>query len=60
VPRDSDDGEIDYPDERFGGPHSGVVMFAYLDGHVDSLDTGIARPALMGLSTIGGGEVVAR
>jgi prepilin-type N-terminal cleavage/methylation domain-containing protein/prepilin-type processing-associated H-X9-DG protein len=57
VPRDEDDGEVDYPDERFGGPHSGVVQFVYLDGHVDALETGIDAQTLQALSSIGGGEV---
>jgi prepilin-type processing-associated H-X9-DG protein len=60
VPRDDDDGEIDYPDERFGSPHSGVVQFVYLDGHVDSLQTDIDRATLLGLSSIGGREVLQR
>ena len=51
VPIDEDDGEIDYPDDRFGSPHSGVVQFVYLDGHVDSLQTDIDTATLMGLST---------
>jgi prepilin-type N-terminal cleavage/methylation domain-containing protein/prepilin-type processing-associated H-X9-DG protein len=43
---------------KFGGPHPGVVMFAYLDGHVAPLaiDTDIAT--LQTLSTIAGDEVV--
>ena len=57
---DEDDGEIDYPDERFGSPHSGVVQFVYLDGHVDSLQTDIDKATLLGLSSIGGSEVLQR
>jgi prepilin-type N-terminal cleavage/methylation domain-containing protein/prepilin-type processing-associated H-X9-DG protein len=60
VPRDDDDGEIDYPDDRFGGPHSGVVQFVYLDGHVDALETDINEDTLLGLSSIGGSEVLQR
>jgi prepilin-type N-terminal cleavage/methylation domain-containing protein len=60
VPRDLDDGEIDYPDERFGSAHSGVVLFVYLDGHVDALETEISIPTLLALSSIAGGEVVQR
>jgi hypothetical protein len=56
-PRD-DDGSEDYPDERFGGPHPGIVQFVYLDGHVDSLSVDIPVETLMDLSSIGGGEVV--
>ena len=53
-----DNGTEDYPDERFGGPHAGVVLFVYLDGHVDSLATDIHVDSLLALSSIGGGEVV--
>ncbi len=45
------------PLERFGGPHPGVVMFAYLDGHVVPLEIGIEIGILQGLSTVAGGEV---
>jgi hypothetical protein len=43
--------------EKFGGPHPGVVLFAYLDGHVGSLAVDIDGPTLQALCTIGGGEV---
>jgi prepilin-type N-terminal cleavage/methylation domain-containing protein/prepilin-type processing-associated H-X9-DG protein len=45
---------------KFGGPHSGIVQFAFLDGHVDSLQSAIGIPMLKGLCTIGGGELVQR
>jgi prepilin-type N-terminal cleavage/methylation domain-containing protein/prepilin-type processing-associated H-X9-DG protein len=45
------------PLERFGGSHPGVVMFAYLDGHVAPLEIGIELEILQGFSTIAGGEV---
>jgi prepilin-type N-terminal cleavage/methylation domain-containing protein len=57
LPRDSD-GTVDYPDERFGSPHSGVVLFVYLDGHVSSVATEINLNTLKALSTVGGGETV--
>lgn len=43
--------------EKFGGPHPGVVMFAYLDGHVGPLAVDIENETLQALCTIGGGEV---
>jgi prepilin-type processing-associated H-X9-DG protein len=52
--------EIDYPDDRFGSAPSGIVQFVFLDGHVDALATDMAIPTLMGLSTIGGSEVLQR
>ena len=42
----------------FGGPHSGVVQFVWLDGHVTGVDRAIDDEALLGMSTIGGGELV--
>ena len=47
----------DHTAERFGGPHPGVVMFAYLDGHVAPLAIDIDIEILKALSTIAGGEV---
>jgi len=47
-------------DERFGGPHPGVTLFAYLDGHVDAVLNSIEVETLMALSTIGGAEVINR
>ena len=44
-------------EERFGGPHPGLTLFVYLDGHADSLSNSIETPTLMALSTVGGGEV---
>jgi prepilin-type N-terminal cleavage/methylation domain-containing protein/prepilin-type processing-associated H-X9-DG protein len=43
--------------EKFGGPHPGVVMFTYLDGHVAGLSTDIEGLTLQALCTIAGGEV---
>jgi prepilin-type N-terminal cleavage/methylation domain-containing protein/prepilin-type processing-associated H-X9-DG protein len=49
----------DDPDnEKFGGPHTGVVQFVFLDGHVSAIQDGIDLSALKALSTIGGGEIV--
>jgi prepilin-type N-terminal cleavage/methylation domain-containing protein/prepilin-type processing-associated H-X9-DG protein len=42
---------------KFGGPHPGVVMFAYLDGHVAPILDSIEVETLKALSTIAGGEV---
>jgi prepilin-type processing-associated H-X9-DG protein len=46
------------PSEKFGGPHPGIVMFAYLDGHVAALTIDMDVDTLKALSTIAGGEVV--
>ncbi|HEY4233927.1 MAG TPA: DUF1559 domain-containing protein [Lacipirellulaceae bacterium] len=46
--------------EKFGGPHPGIVMFAYLDGHVSSLAVDIENATLQALCTIGGGEVASQ
>jgi prepilin-type N-terminal cleavage/methylation domain-containing protein/prepilin-type processing-associated H-X9-DG protein len=58
----SEDGLASGPqdDERhcFGSAHSGVVQFVFLDGHVGALATDISIDALVGMSTVGGGEVV--
>jgi prepilin-type N-terminal cleavage/methylation domain-containing protein len=51
---DEDDDE----EEKFGGPHPSVTLFVYLDGHVESISNNIEIPALEGLSTVGGGEIV--
>jgi prepilin-type N-terminal cleavage/methylation domain-containing protein/prepilin-type processing-associated H-X9-DG protein len=56
-PLDSSGAE-DYPDERFGSLHSGVVQFVFLDGHVAALSTDIDVNTLMALSTVGGSETV--
>jgi prepilin-type N-terminal cleavage/methylation domain-containing protein len=53
---DPDDDE----DEKFGGLHSGVTLFAFLDCHVEAISNDIQVEALEGLSTIGGGEIVAQ
>jgi prepilin-type N-terminal cleavage/methylation domain-containing protein len=49
---------IDHTAEKFGGPHPGVVLFAYLDGHVAPLAIDTDSTTLQALSTIAGGEVV--
>jgi prepilin-type N-terminal cleavage/methylation domain-containing protein/prepilin-type processing-associated H-X9-DG protein len=43
---------------KFGGPHTGLVMFAYLDGHVAPLSLDVELATLQALSTIAGGETV--
>jgi hypothetical protein len=46
-------------EERFGGPHPGVTLFVFLDGHVDGIANSIEIAALKSLGSVGGGEVVA-
>ena len=66
--RESDDGLASGEDElygedsrdKFGGPHPGITLFTYLDGHVDALSNDIAVATLKALSTIAGGEVTTR
>jgi prepilin-type N-terminal cleavage/methylation domain-containing protein/prepilin-type processing-associated H-X9-DG protein len=41
------------PDNRFGGPHSGIVQFVFLDGHVEGISRDIETRELMLLSSIG-------
>lgn len=41
------------PDNRFGGPHSAIVQFVYLDGHVEGLAREIEKIPLMLKSSIG-------
>jgi len=57
VPIDSS-GAINYPDERFGSVHPGVVQFVYLDGHVNAISTDTDVATLKAMSTVGGGEIV--
>ncbi len=47
------DGPDDDEDEKFGGPHSGVVLFVFLDGHVDGISRDIETKELMLMSSIG-------
>ena len=59
--RTDDDGLASGPDDpsnrKFGGPHPGVTMFVFLDGHTESVGNDIAQEALMALCTIAGGEI---
>ena len=50
-------GQDDPSDDKFGGPHPGVTMFVYLDGHVDGLANDTEVETLKALSTIAGDEV---
>jgi hypothetical protein len=58
-----DDGAQTDPDvaddaiKKFGGPHPGVTMFVYLDGHADGLSNETTIETLKALSTIGGQEI---
>ncbi|HJS09239.1 MAG TPA: DUF1559 domain-containing protein [Pirellulales bacterium] len=58
----TEDGLATGPDDdeshTFGSLHSGVVQFVFLDGHVDAVSNDIDDDALIGMSTIGGGEVI--
>jgi prepilin-type N-terminal cleavage/methylation domain-containing protein/prepilin-type processing-associated H-X9-DG protein len=53
-PDDGDDDAI----KKFGGPHPGVTMFVFLDGHADGVSNEIDGEALKAMSTIGGEEVI--
>ncbi len=44
--------------EKFGGAHSSVSQFAFLDGHVQALSNDIAVSTLQSLASIGDGELV--
>jgi prepilin-type N-terminal cleavage/methylation domain-containing protein/prepilin-type processing-associated H-X9-DG protein len=48
---------LQHSTEKFGGPHPGVVMFCYLDGHVSAVSETIDIETLKALSTIAGGEI---
>lgn len=44
--------------DKFGGPHPGVTLFVFLDGHVAPVSDDIATATLMALSTVAGSETV--
>lgn len=52
-----DDGDVSR--ECFGGPHPGVTLFAYLDGHVDPVNNDTSKETLAKLASIADGEVIA-
>ena len=52
------DGPDDDDNQKFGGPHPGVVQFVFLDGHVAALSRSMDTETLQALSTIAGGELV--
>jgi prepilin-type N-terminal cleavage/methylation domain-containing protein len=54
APRLSSDRE----DHRFGGSHSSIVQFVYLDGHVEGIAREIEVRELMFKSSIGDGGVI--
>jgi prepilin-type processing-associated H-X9-DG protein/prepilin-type N-terminal cleavage/methylation domain-containing protein len=58
--RDTAGGLAAGPDEpgtrSFGGPHPGVVNFAFLDGHVAAVEVGTDRTVLRWFCTIGDGN----
>jgi len=47
-----------YNDLFFGSEHSGIVQFAYADGHTDTLSKDIDFKLLQSLATCNGGEVI--
>ena len=51
-------GPDDPNHDKFGGPHPGVTLFAFLDGHVASIAADVDLETLMAMSTIAGGETV--
>jgi prepilin-type N-terminal cleavage/methylation domain-containing protein/prepilin-type processing-associated H-X9-DG protein len=59
---ETDQGLATGPDDstkhKFGSAHSGVTQFTFLDGHVSAIKNEIAIAELIGLSTIGGSEIV--
>ena len=42
----------------FGGPHSGITIFGFVDGHVQPLSNATAIEVLTALATRNGGESV--
>ena len=52
--------DVQQPEPAFGGPHPGVTIFAFLDGHVAAIKNDIAPEALNTLASIGDGEVATR
>lgn len=44
------------PGHNFGGPHSGITMFVFVDGHVQPVSTEAAKEVLTALVTRAGGE----
>ena len=55
---DPEPEEGSVPRESFGGPHPGVTLFTYLDGHVDSVANDTPSEMLAHLSAIGDGQIV--
>jgi prepilin-type N-terminal cleavage/methylation domain-containing protein len=59
---ESDDGIAEGPDDpdkyKFGSVHPGIVQFVFLDGHVSAIRSDIPAEQFLGLSTIGGSEIV--
>ncbi len=45
---------------KFGGPHPGVTMFAFLDGHVEAMSNDVEIETLKAMSSIAGGEVISK
>ena len=49
---------ISVPGSYFGGPHTDLTMFVFVDGHVQSVATSAAIEVLTALATRDGGEAI--
>jgi prepilin-type N-terminal cleavage/methylation domain-containing protein/prepilin-type processing-associated H-X9-DG protein len=52
-------GPDDPSNRKFGGPHPGATLFAFLDGHVEPISNNVDQQSLMAMCTIAGGETTA-
>jgi prepilin-type N-terminal cleavage/methylation domain-containing protein/prepilin-type processing-associated H-X9-DG protein len=59
---EGDEGIAEGPDDpdkyKFGSVHPGIAQFVFLDGHVSAIRSDIPAEQFVGLSTIGGSEIV--
>ncbi|QDU54985.1 DUF1559 domain-containing protein [Aeoliella mucimassa] len=53
-----DNAGVDAARESFGGPHPGITMFVYVDGHVDAIDNETDITTLGNLSAIADGNII--
>ena len=53
-----DNGPSNHYASMFGGPHQGVVLFAFVDGHVTPISIGIDQDNLRRLANRADGEVI--
>jgi prepilin-type N-terminal cleavage/methylation domain-containing protein/prepilin-type processing-associated H-X9-DG protein len=49
--------DVPFANSSFGGPHTGVTNFAFVDGSVRSIRNTVSLPTLTALATRSGGEV---